>query len=100
AWYAIALERGGGAHERAGGGEEHPLPDPFAQAAEAVSREDGGRAAAAGASGLGVVGGGVVDEDAAVGVGGAEVEALHTHELADDVPSQEAEVACDDGVIV
>lgn len=97
---ALALQRGRRAHQRARGGEEHPLPHALPQAAEYVPREHAGRAAAAGAARVRVLRRAVEDQHAAVGVGRAEVDAAHAHELARDVPPDEAQVAGDDGVVV
>ena len=96
----LPLKAGGGGQQRSGGGEDDALPTPGPQAGEEVAVEHRGGAAAAGGSGVHILGLAVVEQQPAVLEVFAQVHAVPGEKVPDDGVAQLPQVAGDDEAVV
>ena len=96
----LPLKAGGGGQQRSGGGEDDALPTPGPQAGEQVAVEHRGGAAAAGGSGVHILGLAVVEQQSAVLEILTQVDAVPGEKVPDDGVAQLPQVAGDDEVEV
>ena len=97
---ALALHGGGGREERAGGGENDPIPLSLPHTAQKVAVERRGGAAAAAAAHVHVLPLKVIEQHAAVLVVFRHVHAVAREKVHDYAVSELPEVAGHDEVIV
>lgn len=96
----LPLARRGGGEQRPGGGEENGLPLALPHLAQEIAVEHGGRAAAAGGSGVHILVLPVIQQQAAVLELGAHVHTVPLEEVPDDGVAQLSQVTGEDQVEV